>query len=107
MSGCVMTGRKFSLVAVVSLAAFVAGCEMDAHVLAPVIGERNANLLGAGGQFLNAASLGEKDEDTIGQSVAVGLTNRYPIANSDALQIYVNKVGLTVANSSPNAGGNW
>jgi predicted Zn-dependent protease len=103
-----MMNRK-SVVLSLALAtlALAAGCEMDAHVLAPVIGERNAGLLSAGGKFLNAMSLSEKDEDTIGQSVAVKLTNQYPVASSDDLQRYVNLVGLTVANASPNPGGNW
>jgi predicted Zn-dependent protease len=98
---------KLKLTAFAALLALIAGCELDAHQLAPVIGERNASLLSAGGQFLNAMSLSEKDEDTIGQSVAVSVTNSFPLVRSDNLQRYVNLVGLTVANASPNPGGNW
>jgi beta-barrel assembly-enhancing protease len=97
------------LAAAVALAIVVAGCDStEVHrSLAPVIGERNASLLAAGTRELNALQLSAKDEDTIGQSVAVGLTNRYPLAASTDLQRYVNLVGLTVANGSPNPGGNW
>ncbi len=102
-----MTLQKIALFTFAGVAAFLAGCELDAHSLAPVIGERNAGVLGAGMQGLNAASLSEKDEDTIGQSVAVALTNQHPLVPNDNLQHYVNLVGLTVANASPNPGGNW
>jgi predicted Zn-dependent protease len=104
--------HKIALVTFAGITAFVAGCNLDANSLAPALGGRGggADLLGlanAGGQFLNAASLSEKDEDTIGQSVAVALTNQYPLVPNDNLQRYVNLVGLTVANASPNPGGNW
>src|SRR5262249_24882203 len=98
---------KIAFFVVAGTAAFLAGCELDAHSLSPVIGDRNASLLSAGGQFLNAASLSQKDEDTIGQSVGVALTNQYPLVANDNLQKYVNLVGLTVANASPSPGGNW
>jgi len=98
---------QIKLTTLATLLALFAGCQLDAHQLAPVIGDRNAGLLSAGGQFLNAMSLSEKDEDTIGQSVAVSVTNSFPLVPRDNLQRYVNLVGLTVANSSPNPGGNW
>jgi predicted Zn-dependent protease len=89
---------------------FAAGCEtsgLSAKSLSPLIGERNASLLDAGGKLFSAASLSEKDEDAIGQSVAVGITNRYPPVANTNLQRYVNLVGLAVASASANPGGNW
>jgi len=99
-------GRNLLLAAALALAA---GCDSTEvhHTLDPFVGQRNADLLVAGTKMLNAMQLSAKDEDTIGQSVAVGITNRYPpLANSN-LQRYVNLVGLTVATASPNPGGNW
>jgi predicted Zn-dependent protease len=55
----------------------------------------------------NAAALSTKDEDALGQSIAVALTNQYQPVKNDALQRYVNLVGLAVASASPNPGGNW
>jgi beta-barrel assembly-enhancing protease len=103
---------KIAFLAFAGAAAFLAGCELDAHTLSSEIGGRGGgtDLVGlahAGGQFLNAASLSQKDEDTIGQSVGVALTNQYPLVANDNLQKYVNLVGLTVANVSSNPGGNW
>ena len=93
------------------LAAFLlAGCTIDGNALN--VGGRGGNtdvlgLLHAGGQFLNAASLGEKDEDVIGQSVAATITSQHPPVANTNLQRYVNLVGLTVANASPRPDGNW
>lgn len=101
--------RKINQLAL--LAAFMlAGCTVDGNMLQ--MGGRGGNtnvlgLLSAGGQFLNAASLGEKDEDVIGQSVAATITSRYPPVASTGLQRYANLVGLTVANASPRPDGNW
>jgi len=97
--------------AALASAALIAACDtgsrFDANSLAPIIGERNAGVLAAGGRAFNAASLSQKDEDAIGQSVAIAITNQYPLVRNDNLQRYVNLVGLTVASVSPAAGGNW
>jgi predicted Zn-dependent protease len=85
----------------------ISACTVDGNALAPIVGQRNAQLLSAGVRSFNATQLSEKDEDVIGQSVAVSLTNRYRLVPSDDLQRYVNLVGLTVANHSMNPGGNW
>ena len=105
--------RKILIASCLTLSALLAACggegggRFDAGSLAPIIGERNAQLLSAGGKFLSAASLSQKDEDALGQSVAVGITNQYPLVQNDNLQRYVNLVGLAVASASPNPGGNW
>jgi predicted Zn-dependent protease len=53
-----------------------------------------------GTEFSTAARLSEDDEDDLGQSVAIAVTNRYKVLRNDALTKYVTLVGLTVANSS-------
>ena len=107
-----MKRQLLALIAVaLASAAIIAACDtdnrFDAHTLSPFIGERNADVLAAGGRFLNATQLSQKDEDAIGQSVAIAITNQYPLVRNDNLQRYVNLVGLTVASVSPSAGGNW
>jgi predicted Zn-dependent protease len=44
----------------------------------------------------------QQRQDEIGQSVAVAITNRYPLLHDQALTDYVNLVGLTVAWASSN-----
>jgi predicted Zn-dependent protease len=83
------------------------GGGFNAQAFAPIIGERNAHALGAGMHGLNAVTLGERQENAIGESVAVAITNRYQLVPNDNLQRYVMLVGLTVANSSPNPNAKW
>src|SRR6187551_1612548 len=70
---CVMRltiSHSLLLVAFLSLCTFIAGCDSDgvsAKSLSPFIGQKNADLLDAGGKLVSAASLSEKDEDAIGQ----------------------------------------
>jgi predicted Zn-dependent protease len=103
--------RTLLITLALSAAGLAAGCQggapFDANMLAPVIGQQNVHLLNAGGHMVNALALSEKDEDSIGQSIGVALTNRYPLVPNDNLQRYVNLVGVTVATGSPNPGGNW
>jgi predicted Zn-dependent protease len=40
-------------------------------------------------------------QNELGQSIALGILNRYPLSKNKALNQYVNKVGLTVASVSP------
>jgi predicted Zn-dependent protease len=80
---------------------------LDTAQLTPLIGEQGSHLLGAGMHGLNAATLGPKEENAIGESVAVAVTNRYPLVPNDNLQKYVMLVGLTVANASPNPAAPW
>ena len=84
--------RNIMLTMALAMAGLVAGCgngaKFDASFLAPVIGDQGVHALNAGGHLLNAASLGEKDEDALGQSVGVSLTNRYSLASNTDLQQY-------------------
>lgn len=101
--------RKTLLMTAVAGAMAVAGCGNSGGRFQLNGGnlDQAMHLFNAGGHLLNAASLGEKDEDAIGQSVAVVLTNRYRLVNNSRLARYVMLVGLTVANQSPMPGGRW
>ena len=46
-------------------------------------------------------------EDGMGQSVAVSLTNTYPLTKDEKLNKYVSLVGLTIVNASDRPVGNW
>jgi len=54
-----------------------------------------------------ALTLGDKDENQIGEIVGVAVTAQYGLVQNDKLQKYVNLVGLTLADTTPRAGGNW
>jgi beta-barrel assembly-enhancing protease len=47
------------------------------------------------------------DKDAIGQSIALAATNRYGLADDDALQAYVTLVGLSVVNASSDPNGHY
>jgi predicted Zn-dependent protease len=101
----------FSALAI-SLAALTAGCgggnaAFDPQMLAPVIGQRNAAGLGALSHGFNAMTMGEKDENALGESVGIAITNNYRLVPNDNLQRYVMLVGITVANTSPGANYDW
>src|SRR5437773_2391483 len=65
------------------------------------------NYLRAGEKGLQATSLSERDEDAMGQSVAVTLTNQYGLNDDESLARYVTLVGLTIASVSPRPDGNY
>jgi predicted Zn-dependent protease len=56
--------------------------------------------LSAGQHLWNAGNLTVEDEDAIGQSAGIALTNTYQLCQDRALTKYVNFIGLTVASSS-------
>ena len=58
-------------------------------------------LVDAAGKGIKTASLSEKDEDSLGQSVALQATNRYPVYADATLNRYVTLVGRTVGAASP------
>ncbi len=104
--------HKLLAAAALAIAALIAACDIggrpvDNQVFSPFIGDQGVHLLNAGQHSLNAASLSAKDEDSLGQSVGVAITNHYPLVHNDTLNRYVNLVGLTVASASANPGGNW
>jgi len=81
--------------------------KVDISRFGDMVGGQGGHLLKAGGHMLNAASLSEKDEDAIGQSVGVAITGQYGLSQDARLQHYVMLVGLTVAAASPKPDGNW
>jgi beta-barrel assembly-enhancing protease len=73
-------------------------------------GSQTSNLVsGATGvvQGLQGLSVNATQEDAMGQSAAVSLTNKYRLSDDKALNAYVSKVGLALVNASPRPVGNW
>jgi predicted Zn-dependent protease len=60
-----------------------------------------AGIIQGGGQALQGASLGEKDELAIGESAVCAITSRYPLSTDEKLNKYVNLVGMAVASACP------
>jgi len=52
-------------------------------------------------------TLSQRDEDELGQTVAIAATNQWPLFDKPDLTKYVTMVGLTVASVTPNPDGNW
>lgn len=103
-----MTPKLLSaLTLALSLAACNSGGGLDTAQLTPILGERNAYALSAAAKFGNAITIGEAQETAIGESVAIAITNRYPLVPNDELQKYVMLVGLNVASVSANPTIEW
>src|SRR4051812_34725150 len=60
-------------------------------------GNKTGDYIGAGLKATEAMSLNEKDEAEMGKSVAIAMTNQYPVYSNPTVTDYVTKVGLTVA----------
>jgi len=97
---------------VAGLSLFV-GCASDGSspITLGSIGEVVGGQWGAGMKgtqaLINSETMGEKDENPIGESVGVAVTAQYGLADNAQLQKYVNLVGLTVVTGSPRDGKNW
>jgi predicted Zn-dependent protease len=61
----------------------------------------------AAAKYWENVNVNASNEDGMGQSVAVSLTNTYPLTKDTALNKYVALVGLTIANASERPVGNW
>ncbi len=61
----------------------------------------------AGVTYMEKISITPEAEDGMGQSVAISLTNTYPLTEDEALNEYVSMVGLTIVNASDRPVGNW
>jgi predicted Zn-dependent protease len=57
--------------------------------------------------YADKVRLASQDEDAMGQSVALSLTNTSPLTKDERLNKYVSLVGLTVVDASPRPVGNW
>jgi predicted Zn-dependent protease len=61
----------------------------------------------AAAKYFDKVNINASNEDGMGQSVAVSLTNTYPLTKDEKLNKYVSLVGLTIANASERPVGNW
>ena len=61
----------------------------------------------AGTKFAQAMNLNEKDEDQLGQTVAIQITNARHVSEDHSLSDYVALVGYTVSEASPRPDGNF
>jgi predicted Zn-dependent protease len=61
----------------------------------------------AGITYMEKITITPAAEDGMGQSVAVSLTNTYPLTKDEKLNKYVSLVGLTIVNASDRPVGNW
>jgi predicted Zn-dependent protease len=69
---------------------------------------RTQRILDTGAKAVDRMDLeSPQRQDELGQSVAVAITNKYPLSTDEALNDYVNLVGLTVASVAPNANINY
>ena len=75
--------------------------------LGSLVGGRTGQYLDAGGKGVSALTMNETDEDNLGQTVAIAATNQWGLYDNEALTKYVTMVGLTLADVTPNPGGNW
>lgn len=101
---------------VISTGFFIAGCggpggDLVQSMTGSIPGMNNSqtqSLVGTGAKLVDRADLeSPQRQDAIGQSVAIGITNRYPLIVNEELNDYVSLVGLTVASVSKNPGINF
>src|SRR5437763_8504661 len=77
------------------------GCSDVTSAVGGAVGGREGEALGrAGGQYVEAESINDSDQQAMGESVAMAVTSRYPIVRDNRLNQYVTLVGLTLANAS-------
>src|SRR5690349_22602733 len=65
------------------------------------VGGTTGNLISAGGKAAQAASLNERQENAMGQSVSVAIVNQYGLDPDESLNRYVALVGSAVVSTSP------
>jgi beta-barrel assembly-enhancing protease len=71
------------------------------------VDSRITNTVVAAVTYLERVNVSPAIEDSMGQSVAVSLTNSYQLTRDTALNKYVSLVGLTIVNASDRPVGNW
>jgi predicted Zn-dependent protease len=88
--------------------ALISGCKSDGTDNSGAFGGLTGLLPGKTGQYVesgveatSALTLGEADEDGMGQSVAVNVTSTYGYYDNQQVNDYVTLVGLTVASATP------
>ena len=112
--GCLRTTLHFLIPLFATLAMILTvpfnmgGCADVTSQLGAAVGGQQGEAIGrAGGKLVEAESLSEKDEQAMGESVAMAVTTRYPVVSTASLNQYVTLVGLTLANASRRPDGNW
>src|SRR5687767_12680057 len=104
----VIAGTLTAALAMLSLVPLnMGGCSGVGNAIGGAVGGTTGNLIKAGGTAGEAMSLNESHEPALGQSVAVVVTNRYPLTNDTALNKYVGLVGLTIASITAQPDANW
>jgi predicted Zn-dependent protease len=67
------------------------------------VGGPTGQLIKGGSKVANASLMDERHEPAMGQSVAVAVVGKYGLDSREALNKYVNLVGLTIASVTPRA----
>jgi predicted Zn-dependent protease len=75
--------------------------------LGSLVGGKTGQYLDAGGKGVSAYAMDARDEDNLGQTVAIAATNQWGLYDNEPLTKYVTMVGLTLADATPNPSGNW
>ena len=84
------------------------GCAAVTSQIGEAVGGKQGAAIGNSvGKLAENESISEKDEQAMGESVAMTVTTRYPIVKVQKLNQYVALVGLTLANASRRPDGNW
>lgn len=100
----VMAGTMTAAAVMLALAPLnMGGCSAGTigDAIGNAVGGKEGQLIQATGKGVTALSLSETQEDAMGQSVAVAITNRHGLDANAALNKYVSLVGKTVAAASP------
>ena len=79
------------------------GCSASTigNAVGGAVGGTTGNLISAGGKAAQAATLSERQENAMGQSVSVAIVNQYGLDPNVALNKYVSLVGAAVVSTSP------
>lgn len=86
----------------------IGGCAAVTSQIGEAVGGRQGAAIGnSAGRLVENESISEKDEQAMGESVAMAVTTLYPIVRNQKLNQYVTLVGLTLANASRRPDGNW
>jgi predicted Zn-dependent protease len=91
--------RILAIPAAALLMLSVASCNQVVQV-GNAMGGEYGHAIAAAGELGSAAVLNEEQEDALGQSVGIALTNSYRVTSDEKLLKYVNFVGLSVAMGS-------
>jgi len=98
--------KKFLWTATAIAAAAVIGCAAVKQVgnsVGGVYGQLIAGAATAG----EAATIDKVSADRYGKSMAIQITNEYPVSSNQQLQLYVNNIGHTLAEASPKPGDHY